>query len=412
MHDISSASLTRRGALSLAAGGTLSTLAACGHGGRQQDQGQDGGDSSQQDGTGDSSASATGESSGVDDAVSRLSLEQKVAQLFVIKPEDIVDVGIVIAAGDATREALQQYPVGGICYFGQNLEDPDQTKEMLANVEQYSQDVIGLPILRAVDEEGGTVARIAGNSSFGVSNVGDMSDIGATGDTDKARDAAETIASYLLELGFDVDFAPVADIVNGSSTTMSQRSFGSSADVVAPMVRAQVEGFLDKGIGCCAKHFPGIGAAMGDSEVEAISTDKTLDEMGEEELVPFRAAIEAGVPMVMVGHLSCPQVTGTDEPASLSKALVSDTLRDSLGFSGVAITDSLSMGAVTSKYQPAEAAVAALEAGEDMILLPDDFKAAYQGVLDAVSSGRLSEDRIDESLRRVVQLKLGLDGQD
>lgn len=402
--------MTRRGAVALGATLSLAALAACGNGDEQQDDGPT--DDSQDtqantDATTDD-AQQDGQASSVDDVVSRLTLEQKVAQLFVIKPEDIVDVGIVVAAGDATKEALQQYPVGGICYFGQNLEDPDQTREMLKNVGGYSQDLVGLPMLLAVDEEGGTVARIAGNSSFGVSNVGNMSDIGATGDTDKAKDAAETMASYLLDLGFNLDFAPVCDIVNGTSQTMALRSFGSTADEVAPMVQAQVEGFLDKGIECCAKHFPGIGAAQGDSETEPISTDKTLDEMTSEELVPFQTAIQAGVPMVMVGHLSCPNVTGSDEPASLSSTMVTDVLRQQLGFSGVAITDSLSMGAITSTYQTTDAAVKALQAGEDLILLPQDFKTAYQGVLDAVSSGELTEDRIDESVRRVVELKLRL----
>lgn len=410
-RTILDATATRRGAVSLIAATSVGILAACGastsdDAGSEDQQGQ-GGDSSTVD-TSDESGDAAGvddAADGVEEVVSKLTLEQRVAQLFVIKPEDIVDVGIVVAAGDATKEAIHEYPVGGICYFGQNLEDPDQTRTMLANVEQYSEDEVGLPMLLCVDEEGGTVARIAGNSAFGVSNVGNMSDIGATGDTDQARDAAQTMASYLLDLGFNVDFAPVADIVNGTSTTMAYRSFGSTADVVAPMVEAQVEGFLDEGIGCCAKHFPGIGAAEGDSETEPINTDKTLDEMRSEELVPFQRAIEAGVPMVMVGHLSCPNVTNSDEPASLSATLVSDVLREELGFGGVSITDSLSMGAITSKYGAAEAAVAALEAGEDMILLPDDFQTAYQGVLDAVASGRLDEDRIDESVRRVVELK-------
>lgn len=400
--------IPRRHALALlgAAGSSLA-LAGCGRSaseGSDEDADADG----EQSGAGDSQGDTEAEATDVDAALSRLTLEQKVAQLFVIAPEDIVDVGIVVAAGDATLEALETYPVGGICYFGQNLEDPDQTREMLANVEGYSEDVVGLPMLLAVDEEGGTVARIAGNSAFGVDDVGNMSDVGATGDADTARDAAETIASYLLDLGFNLDFAPVCDIVNGESTTMALRSFGTSAAVVAPMVQAQVEGFLGRGIGCCAKHFPGIGAAMGDSETEPINTQKTLDEMASEELVPFQAAVSAGVPMVMVGHLSCPNVTGTDEPASLSATMVGDVLRQRLGFSGVAITDSLSMGAVTARYGAAEAAVAALEAGEDMILLPEDFKAAYQAVLDAVGSGELTEERIDESARRVVALKLSL----
>lgn len=172
------------------------------------------------------------------------------------------------------------------------------------------------------------------------------------------------------------------------------------------MVKAQVEGFLSVDMLCAAKHFPGIGGAEGDSHEGSIYSSKTVDEMAREELLPFQAAMEADVPFVMVGHLSTPQATGDDLPASVSPAIVDDLLRDRLGYDGIVITDSLSMGAVSERYAPYDVAVAALEAGVDMVLMPADFPAAYQGVLDAMASGRLSEDRIDESLERIVRAKL------
>ncbi len=389
--------LSRRGALSLVAGASLAgaSLAAA--------SSLAGLSSCAPSGAGEGAQDGVQEADPVGRAIASLSLEQRVCQLFVVRPEDIVDVGTVVAAGEATREALRRRPVGGICYFGRNLEDPDQVRRMLANVESFSEEAVGLPILRAVDEEGGTVARVASNPAFGVANVGDMRSVGAGGDAD----AAETVASYLADLGFNLDFAPVADVAPAGSV-MGRRSFGDDPDLVASMVAAQVRGFAGRGVGCCAKHFPGIGYASGDSEVEPISLDGTVDDLAARELVPFAAAVAAGVPMVMVGHLSCAGVTGTDEPASLSSAVVGDLLRGRLGFSGVAITDSLGMGAVTATRTPAEAAVAALEAGQDLILMPADFESALQGVLDAVSSGRIGEGRIEESLRRVVALKLSL----
>lgn len=393
--------LSRRGALSLVAGASLAgaSLAAA--------SSLAGLSACAPSGAGEGAQDGVQEADPVGRAIASLLLEQRVCQLFVVRPEDIVDVGTVVAAGEATREALRRRPVGGICYFGRNLEDPDQVRRMLANVESFSEEAVGLPILRAVDEEGGTVARVASNPAFGVANVGDMRSVGAGGDADAAGAAAETVAAYLADLGFNLDFAPVADVAPAGSV-MGRRSFGDDPDLVASMVAAQVRGFAGRGVGCCAKHFPGIGYATGDSEIEPISLDATVDDLAARELVPFAAAVAAGVPMVMVGHLSCAGVTGTDEPASLSSAVVGDLLRGRLGFSGVAIMDSLGMGAVTATRTPAEAAVAALEAGQDLILMPADFESALQGVLDAVSSGRIGEGRIEESLRRVVALKLSL----
>ena len=336
-----------------------------------------------------------------------LTLEQKVAQLFIIHPETLTGIGLATEAGEATREAYANYPVGGIIYLADNLEDPDQTTRMLQSMAQIGIDVIGVPPFICVDEEGGTVSRVSENPAFGIADVGDMCDVGASGDTEYARDVAETIANYLLPLGFNTDFAPCCDVANNpESDTMLYRSFGSDAQEVSQMVQAQVEGFSEAGILCCAKHFPGIGAAMGDSHEESIYSEKTVDELAECELLPFQAAIDAGVPFVMVSHLSLPNVVGDSTPASVSSAVVQDILRDRLGYDGIVITDSLGMGAV-SGYGP-QAAVMALQAGCDIPLMPEDFFAAYDAVLAAVSDGVLTEERIDESLLRILRVKYPL----
>lgn len=339
--------------------------------------------------------------------LSAMTLEQKVAQLFIVAPEALVeDVSQVTQAGDATHAGLTAWPVGGIVYFAQNLIDSDQTTEMLANVKHfYSEDGNIAPFL-AVDEEGGTVVRIADNEAFGAQNVGDASALGTAGDPSAAKEAAEKIADYLKPLGFNLDFAPVADVVDPArSDTMGLRSFSSDANVCADMVRAEVEGFLGQGMLCCAKHFPGIGAAAGDSHDDAITIEKTIDELQETDLVPFKAAIEAGVPLIMVGHLNLPNIISDGVPAPLSAVVVQDLLRDTLGYAGVIVTDSLSMGAITNYYTPAEAAVAALKAGCDIPLMPERFGEAYQGVLDAVAAGDLTEERIDESVTRILAAK-------
>lgn len=342
----------------------------------------------------------------VDQIISGMTLEQKVAQLFVVRPEAVTGVSVQTAAGEATRQALQAMPVGGICYFAANLLDTDQTRQMLSNTARYSEEITGLPMFLCVDEEGGTVSRVGGNPGFGVDNVGNMCDVGATGDTDYARQVAKHISDYLTYLGFNVDFAPDADIANNPNGTMGLRSFGSTADVVAPMVAAQVEGFAEGGVLCSAKHFPGIGGAVGDSHDGRIYSEKTLDQIRAEELRPFQAAIEADVPFIMVGHLSMPTITGDNDPATLSSEIVTDLLRNELGYQGIIITDSMAMGAATDSLTVDRLGVEPLKAGVDMVLMPEDLQAAYQGVLDAVASGELTEERIDESLRRVIQTKL------
>lgn len=404
-------SITRRRFVWLAAltGGSLA-LSGCAGDGSNGTGGSTEVDGSGGEGAGDGQNpedAAAAARAAVDERIGAMTLEQKVAQLFIVTPEALVEgVSQVTQAGDMTREGVTAHPVGGIVYFAQNLLDPEQTTTMLANVKQFYADAGNVAPFIAVDEEGGTVVRVADNEAFGAQDVGDASALGSAGDTEAAKRAAEQIADYLMPLGFNLDFAPVADVVDPlRSDTMGLRSFSSDAAVAADMVRAEVEGFRDKKMLCCAKHFPGIGAAAGDSHEGAITIEATNEELETVDLVPFRAAIEAGVPMIMVGHVSLPNIVGDSTPAPLSSAVVQGMLRDSLGYTGIIVTDSLSMGAITDYYTPAEAAVAALKAGCDIPLMPERLDKAYQGVLSAVQVGELTEERLDESLTRILTAK-------
>lgn len=404
-------SITRRRFVWLAAltGGSLA-LSGCAGDGSNGTGGSTEVDGSGGEGAGDGQNpedAAAAARAAVDERIGAMTLEQKVAQLFIVTPEALVEgVSQVTQAGDMTREGVTAHPVGGIVYFAQNLLDPEQTTTMLANVKQFYADAGNVAPFIAVDEEGGTVVRIADNEAFGAQDVGDASALGSAGDTEAAKRAAEQIADYLMPLGFNLDFAPVADVVDPlRSDTMGLRSLSSDAAVAADMVRAEVEGFRDKKMLCCAKHFPGIGAAAGDSHEGAITIEATNEELETVDLVPFRAAIEAGVPMIMVGHVSLPNIVGDSTPAPLSSAVVQGMLRDSLGYTGIIVTDSLSMGAITDYYTPAEAAVAALKAGCDIPLMPERLDEAYQGVLSAVKVGELTEERLDESLTRILTAK-------
>ncbi len=345
----------------------------------------------------------------VEELLVGMSLEQKVAQMFMVTPEALTNYTKVTAAGEVTKQRFMQYPVGGVIYMAGNLVDAKQTQEMLKNMENYSMEFLGFPIFLGVDEEGGTVARIAKNSAFNVENVGDMSKIGASGDCNLAYLAGCTVGTYLTDLGFNLDFAPVADVwSNKKNTVVKYRSFGSDAELVRDMVTAQLRGFSEQGILGAVKHFPGHGSTTADSHKGAAVVEKNLQELLECDLIPFKGAIEEGVPFIMVGHLSLPQIVGEDVPAVLSKEIIVGILREELGFDGIVITDALDMGAITDYYNSAQAAVMAVEAGADMLLMPEDFVEAYGGVLDAVQRGELSVERIDESVRRILRVKVGM----
>lgn len=326
-------------------------------------------------------------------------LEAKVAGLFIVTPEAITGVSTAVQAGDGTREALAQYPVGGIIYFKKNIQSADQITTMLDNTELYMR----YPLFLAVDEEGGSVARLA-EAGVGT-KVDNAKTIGESGDTNNAYQAGLTIGGDLSRIGFNLDFAPVADLENVEGSAIGTRSYGADAAAAAGYVGAAVRGLSEQGITSCLKHFPGIGGSTQDTHTGLASTSRTAEQFRAEEFTVFQAGIDAGADMVMIGHISAPELTGSNEPCTFSEAVVTDILRNELGFDGVIITDAMNMKAVSDYYDSADAAIQALRAGCDMILMPEDFEMAYNGVLQAVNDGIISEERINDSLRRIYRIK-------
>lgn len=343
----------------------------------------------------------------VKDKVKSMSLEEKAAQLFFVTPEAITQVDAATVAGEDTKKAYEQYPVGGIIYFSRNIQGPDQLKEMLSKTQNYAKEIAGVPVFLGVDEEGGEVSRVAENKNFSVTRYESMRAIGDSRDTSQAYDVGKNLASYLKEIGFNIDFAPDADVItNSGNTVIGDRSFGEDPQLTADMAAQVVRGLQDNGVSACLKHFPGLGGTVEDSHEERAYTDKTLEEMEQKEMIPFIEGIKAEPDLIMAGHISIPKSLGDDTPASLSEKVLTGLLRDKYGYDGLIITDALDMKAVSGVYSPAEASVKALQAGADMLLMPEDFKAAYRGVLDAVRSGDLSQERIDASVERILRLKM------
>lgn len=333
----------------------------------------------------------------VDETLAGMTLHEKVCQMMFVTPEELTGEDGVTVAGDATRQALENYPVGGIVNFAKNLESQDQVKEMIDNSQKYSS--IGLFV--ATDEEGGVVNRLM--DTVGTTYIGSMYYYKDDGD-ETAYENAYTIANDMSALGFNLDFAPVADVwSNPDNTVIGERAYSDDYAQAAELVGNAVKGFNDGGVMCTLKHFPGHGDTAEDSHYSSAYVHRTKEEIMADEMQPFRSGIEAGAEFVMVGHLIVPDID--EVPATLSYKIATGILRDELKFEGVAITDSFEMESIADNYSVDDAVVMSVKAGMDMILQPKDMASAVNSIEQAVADGELSEDRIDESVRRILTLK-------
>lgn len=333
----------------------------------------------------------------VDETLAGMTLHEKVCQMMFVTPEELTGEDGVTVAGDATRQALENYPVGGIVYFAKNLESQDQVKEMIDNSQKYSS--IGLFV--ATDEEGGVVNRLM--DTVGTTYIGSMYYYKDDGD-ETAYENAYTIANDMSALGFNLDFAPVADVwSNPDNTVIGERAYSDDYAQAAELVGNAVKGFNDGGVMCTLKHFPGHGDTAEDSHYSSAYVHRTKEEIMADEMQPFRSGIEAGAEFVMVGHLIVPDID--EVPATLSYKIATGILRDELKFEGVVITDSFEMESIADNYSVDDAVVMSVKAGMDMILQPKDMASAVNSIEQAVADGELSEDRIDESVRRILTLK-------
>lgn len=349
----------------------------------------------------------------IEEQLSAMTLREKVGQLFCVRPEsfdtalewDTYEKVASYQLREVTPQMLKvnaEYPVGGIILFAHNIDNPDQLDTLVKHLKAFN----GSPLLY-IDEEGGRVARIANNDNFQVKKYVSMGAIGQTGDPANAYECGHTIGTYLKRYGLDVDLAPVADVnTNPRNPVIGPRAFSDDPKLAAKMVVQYLKGLKKAGVAGCVKHFPGHGDTQTDTHFGYAQTGKTWEEMLSCEMVPFKAAIDNGVPMVMTAHIAAPAVTGTNEPATLSPVILTDKLRKELGFNGVIITDGMSMGAITRQYTPAQATLLSLQAGADIILGPKDFMPAFDAVVAAVErDSTLTEARIDESVRRILKLK-------
>jgi beta-N-acetylhexosaminidase len=351
----------------------------------------------------------------VEELLQKMTLREKVGQMFYIRMESLdptiewttFDDLAALKNQEVTmrmRSTNKNYPVGGIILYAWNIEDEAQLARIIPQIRSLN----GRPLL-CIDEEGGRVARIANNPNFHVKKYESMAAIGATGDPQNAYECGNTIGTYLKGYDFDIDFAPVADVnTNPENIVIGPRAFSDDPAVAAPMVVNYLQGLKDAGITGCIKHFPGHGDTTADTHTGYAQSLKTWDEMKDCEMVTFRAGIQWGCQLIMTAHIAVPNVTGSTIPSTLSSIVLQDKLRGELGYQNIIITDGMEMGAITQHYTSAEAAVGSIQAGVDIVLGPRDFIEAFDAVVAAVNNGTISEERINQSVRRILTLRLGM----
>jgi beta-N-acetylhexosaminidase len=349
-------------------------------------------------------------------ALNRLSLEQKVGQLFVVSvwgksadeahPTNRTNYGV-----DTPAQVVERYNVGGVIYFNNattdNVDNPRQVATFSNGLQRAAVGSgLRLPLIIAIDQEGGNVTRL---ESPATEFPGSMA-IGAGRSAADARSLATINGHELRAMGVNQNFAPVADVnSNPLNPVIGARSFSSRPDLASQMVRAEVTGFEDSGrpwqtVSAAAKHFPGHGDAAEDSHVKLPIINRTADEVRRIDLPPFRAAIEAGVDVIMTAHIMVPSLDESRMPATLSRPILTGILREELGFRGVIVTDALGMGGA-NVLPTEEIPLRAIEAGADQMLMPPNLELAKNSVVNAVRSGRISEQRINDSVLRVLLLK-------
>ena len=370
-----------------------------------------------------------GDSEAIKAIIDKMTLEQKVAQLFVVSPETLTGVDSVQYAGDMTYQALQDYPVGGIVFAKDNIDSSSQFGTMTDNLQSYSEEISGLPLFLAAAEEGGSASVLGNNDNLDEyyensysddgsdyssssansvhSGAPSMSEIGRKDDSTNAYEAGKSIGSLMSAYGLNLDLAPVADVLSGNSTGIGNRTFGTDAQTVSDMALEVIRGIQEEDVNAAMKYFPGYGAASSNMSGFPV-INSSLDELKKKEFLPYSNAIAQGMDFVMVGHISVPNVTGDDTPASLSEKMISEVLRKDLGFKGIVMTDYLNDKTIVKNYGAADAAVKAIQVGADLLLEPDDLEAAYEGVLKAVKKGDITEDRLDESIYRILRVKLSM----
>lgn len=329
-----------------------------------------------------------------------MTTEEKVAQMFITRPEEITGVAQFTQAGKKTKEALTTYPLGGFVFRQENFFGEAAVSQMMSNLQSYAQERNGVNMFLAIDEEGGDKSPLANGNAYTVEPL--PSEMGGA---DAAGSSASKIASYMTTNGLNMNMSPTADIAYGDNADYDKYTFGSDSTTVADSVAAQISSYNGDGIFSVAGCFPGKGKAVADATTGMLWMTDTLADLETSDFVPYKRAIDSGVSAIMMGNVLCQSVTGEETtPCSLSSNAV-NYVRSTMGFSGILITDDLSDTSLNSVYTQDEAVVAAVKAGMSMIYVSTGFEGSYNAVVEAANNGEISEEQLDDAVGRILTAK-------
>lgn len=335
----------------------------------------------------------------VQNILGTLTLEEKIGQMFLVTSQNITGVADAKQAGSSTSAAINEYAIGGILYDENNMESKEQLTLMIQNTKSFGK----LEMFFAVSDEGGedsplTLGGVRETALLSQSDV-------AAGEISEAYSVGISKSSEFRNLEINLNLAPMTDVVTNTGSSVASRAYGNSVTDVLSLTKSEMKGMIDQGVNCCVKYFPGQGDVTGDTKTTRVTSQRTKEQLDQTEGVIYKELIEEDVPMIMVSHVTMPKVTGDNMPSSLSSVIVTDILRNEYGFQGVIITDYMNKNAITRFYKHADASVMAVQAGVDMIVAPGDFKKSYSGLLQAVKDGEITEERINESVVRILKMK-------
>jgi len=326
----------------------------------------------------------------IEELIANMTLEEKIAQMFVIYVnKNVVDRDL--------KAFLEKNKPSGIILMKENFSTYDNTKKFVQDIKNLSE----IPPIISVDQEGGRVQRLKFLSDVNVTDIPDMLTLGETNDMKLAYQTGKVIAEELRSIGVNVVYAPVVDVFsNKENKVIGNRSFGSDANQVSRMALSLANGIEDNGVIATYKHFPGHGDTSIDSHDNLPVISKSYEELESLELIPFVQAVNNDAKLIMIGHIAFPNLTNDNTPASLSKVLITDILKNKLNYNGLVITDALNMDALTKNYSSEDIIIKAIEAGVDLLLMPDDLEKSIE-----VVKNKISEERIDESVKKILSFK-------
>ena len=341
-------------------------------------------------------------SDSVEAKLATMTVAQKVAQLFIVTPEALTGYNTVTAFGNASKQAFDQYPVGGLVYNTKNFQNTAQVPLLLSGVKNYSIQKYGMTVFTAIEEEGGAnYSPLA--TTLGIDRISQASELGNQGVT-AVTQAAKARAEYLKKYEFNLLLSTIADVAPSLDTTYGLRTYGTNAELVASMVAADVKATKEAGRMSALKYFPGkANATNGGAGV--LTSSETLEDLSKGSFISYQAGIDAGVNFVMIGNVITESITDDENvPCCLSSRTIG-LLRESMGFKGVILTENFSDPAFTSVYGAETSCVEAIKAGVDMIYMPADFVKAYNAVMEAVNNGNISADRLNNAVGRILTAK-------